>query len=170
MPETVIPTHVAISYGVHGRSKGVLPNPGNPGNPFDKPSAFAHLDGRRRWAAVWAPLPGPFDGDYRLPGIDLDTWPEEYLQAGGRRGRLCVEIRTFIDGAYRQFVVGRPPARGTSLVDGEPDEVVPFDTHSVTVFPHEVWTSARATPVFRHWFAHGELPADLTLRELDLSL
>jgi hypothetical protein len=168
MPDDTTPTHVKINYGRAGRTTTALPNQWNPGNPFAESSRFAHLDGKRTWSEVWASLPDPFDGDHRLPDIDFDHWPEEYIQAAGRRGRLTVEIRKSTAAGFRQFVVGRPDgdrlARNTSV----PTDVVEWSDYSVTVFPHEVWTSASATPVFRHWFETGSLPTDLLLRELDI--
>ena len=175
MSEDSTPTHVQLVYGRNGRTSFALPDPLNPGNPFAKSSAFTHLDGRKAWAAVWAPLPAPFDGDYRLPGIDFDRWPEEYLQVGGRRGRMTFEARRLIDGSFRQLAIGRA-ARGSwkgvtqdpGAQTAEPEVEVSIGQHSVWVFPHEVWTSAQITPVFRHWFEHGELPGGLTIRDIGL--
>ena len=168
MSNDVTPTHVKINYGRDGRATMALPNRWNPGDPFDGSSRFAHLDGRRSWSEVWALLPTSFDGDHRLPGIDLDEWPEEYIQTAGRRGRLTVEIRKFDAGSFRQFVVGRPPAKGFDFGTDLPAELIEWGEFSVKVYPHEVWTSATATPVFRYWFSHGILPSHLVLRELHL--
>ncbi len=162
------PTYVKINYGRTGRSTMALPNQWNPGNPFVESSKFKHLDGKRTWSEVWAPLPTPFDGDHRLPGIDFDKWPEEYLQVAGRRGRLTAEIRKSVGGRFRQFVLGRATGDRTDVSASAPAEEIEWSDHVALVFPHEVWTSATVTPVFRHWFETGSLPAQVTLRELGL--
>lgn len=160
------PTHVKINYGRTGRLTMALPNQWNPGNPFAESSKFKHLDGSRTWSEVWASLPAPFDGDHRLPGIDFDNWPVEYLQVAGRRGRLTAEMRQSVDGRFRQFVLGR--ATGDRIDASDPTEEIAWSDYVALVFPHEVWTSATITPVFRHWFDTGRLPPDVTLRELEL--
>ena len=160
------PTHVKINYGRTGRSTMALPNQCNPGNPFAESSKFTYLDGKRIWSEVWAPLPTPFDGDHRLPGIDFDKWPEEYIQVAGRR--VTAEIRASVGGRFRQFVLGRATGDRTDVSASAPAEGIEWSDHVALVFTHEVWTSATVTPVFRHWFDTGRLPTQVTLRELAL--
>ncbi|MFT3799331.1 hypothetical protein [Microbacterium sp.] len=165
MGDDVTPTHVRISYGRYGRITFALPDHLN--DPLDHTNAFTYLDGKTHWAEVWAPLPAPFDGDWRLPGIDFNHWPEAYFQVAGRRGRLLVEIRERIGDGYRQFAVGRN-SNPHEFRDETPNEVIQIGEHTATVFPHEVWTSAKATPLLQHWIRHGVLPSEVTLRALNL--
>jgi len=161
-------THVKINHGRYGRTTMPLPDPLNPGNPFAGSSGFTHLDGKRKWSEIWAALPAPLVGDPSLSAIDFDQWPEEYLQVAGRRGRLTAEVRRAEGGRFRQYVLGRAVGDRDEARAPAPTEEIEWSDHVALVFPHEVWTSATVTPVFRHWFETGELPADLTLRELDL--
>jgi hypothetical protein len=161
----VTPTHVKICYGRYGRNTFALPDALN--DPLAKTNLFAYLDGKTRWAEVWAPLPGPFDGDWRLPAIDFDHWPAAYFQVAGRRGRLVLEVRVAVGDGYRQYAVGRiADPHGND--DEVPSETIEIGTHTTTVLPREVWTSAKATPVLHHWLRHGDLPRGVALRALNL--
>lgn len=166
MSEETTPTHVNTVVGARDTISHAMPNPDNPGNPFAKRSAFTHLDGDRRFAQSWSVLPGPFDGDYRLTEVMRDGGPGEYLQVGGRRGRMTFEMRRLVDGRYRQMVLGRKADLDRGVLEDEPQERIKIHSHAQMVYPHEVWTSATVTPIFRFWFDEGEIPGGLTIREI----
>ncbi|MBK0422621.1 hypothetical protein JD292_11115 [Leucobacter sp. CSA2] len=166
MSEETIPTHVKTVVGARGTHSRAVPNPDNPGNPFAAGTAFKHLDGDRVFAEWWSRLPAPFDGDYRLTEVMRDGGPGEYLQVGGRRGRMTFEMRRLVDGRFRQYVIGRKADFDRAVFEYAPEEEVPIQSNVQEVYPHEVWTSASVTPVFRLWFEEGEIPGGLTIREL----
>lgn len=108
---------------------------------------------------------------WRAPeGSDLfDDIPlsESYLQCAGSAAALTIEVRELdAEGVPRQWVVGRPG----ETPSGPPTEVVRWDDgrHSTTVHPHEVFTAAEAGDVFVAYFLTDAVPAQCTLRPLDL--
>ena len=119
------------------------------------------LDGASSWSyTLW-----------RAPeGADLlDSLPTtgEYMQCGGTADACAIEVRYLDpDGTAHQYAVGKPGDQS-----GEPTEVIYYDDgrHSVTVYPHEVFTADEAAVVFYAYFLTDQVPQPYQLRELDLS-
>jgi hypothetical protein len=119
------------------------------------------LDGEGRWSYTLARAPF---------GLDIDEigsdWPRSFLQAGGRAGRLIMEVRYVEDdGKERQYAVGRP---GGDYA-GEPSETVRVGGNEFRVYPGEVFTAEEATDVFYGYFQSDRVPDVYPLRWLDFS-
>ncbi|KRE60089.1 hypothetical protein [Nostocoides sp. Soil756] len=118
------------------------------------------LDAAERYSlGLWALPPGVAFDD-----VDLDAWPQEFLQAAGSADRMTVELRMIDAGLARQFVVGRAP-----LTDGAPaDQEVFWDGFRETVRPAEVFTWAEAIDVFWTYCQSDEVGHPWVLREVSL--
>jgi hypothetical protein len=92
-----------------------------------------------------------------------EVHPKEWVQTAGTAERLTVEVkRREADGAYRQYVVGRPSAAG----EPSASEPIRFGEHEVSVRPSEVLSAADAVGLFQHYYEHASIPEGWNLREL----
>jgi hypothetical protein len=150
-------THVTQSNGF---SRGPLINSIRP---YQDQLRFSlgRMNGTTFWAySLW-----------RAPdGADLrDDVPlsESYLQCAGSAEALTIELRQLDEeGTPHQWVVGKPG----EAPSGPPTAVIRWDDgkHSTTVHPHEVFTAAEAGDVFVAYFLTDAVPAQCTLRALDV--
>lgn len=121
---------------------------------------LSHLDGEEYYAvALWEMPAGQ-----RLDDIDMDAFPDEYIQCAGSSEAMTVEIRTMSGDTATQYVVGRF-SEGHS---GEPEVEIPWNAHVVEVYEDEVFDAEAATEIFAHYLAHGTVPDELALRPLEL--
>ncbi len=103
---------------------------------------------------------------YRIPdgaeqGDKIDA--PEWIQTAGTAERLTVEIkRQDADGAYRQYVVGRPNAAN----EQDDTDSVQFRGFQHHVRPSEVLTAAEAIDLFLEFYDHGTIPPVWHLRPL----
>lgn len=92
---------------------------------------------------------------------------DSHLQCAGSAEALTIEVRALDDeGVPHQWVVGKPGA----MPSGSPTEVVRWDDgrYSTTVHANEVFTAAEAGDVVVAYFLTDAVPAQCTLRPLDL--
>lgn len=98
---------------------------------FDSPEAvlrktLSRMDGNRLFAlSLWA-LPNGAE----LDEVDSRRGIEEYIQAGGSKERMTVEVRRLEPGGAGQYVVGRA---SVSSEDEALDEVVRWNDHQTLV-------------------------------------
>ncbi|RLP83168.1 hypothetical protein D9V34_08020 [Mycetocola lacteus] len=106
----------------------------------------------------------------RPPGVHyLDLiWGTEtaaFLQSGGARARLSIDIR-FVDdeGRARQYLLGHRGGR----YRGEPDTDLSFfgGNGGTSVYAHEVFEAEEAAVVYSHYIATGWIPDGFLLREV----
>lgn len=120
------------------------------------------LDGDTRWAfSLWRAPEG-----VHLMDIDLDRFPQAYLQSAGSAQAMAIEVR-FIedDGTARRYAVGRPHGNYA----GEPTVSIPYRSNeaAVRVYPSEVFDAAEAAGIYDQYFQTDRVPADYVLRPLD---
>lgn len=118
------------------------------------------LDGARRFSIQLWEFPCRLDFDQ----VDVDVYSQEYIQAGGARDRLTVEVRRLEAGTPRHYKVGRgapnPGADGPQTIDiGGYDFVVRSD---------EVFTAEEAVPMFIAYRNTGSLPPNYILRPMQI--
>ncbi len=117
------------------------------------------LDGSTRYAFSLWKLP---DG-VRFDRIDLDKWPQEFLQVAGSSDRMTVEVRQIEAGQPKQYVVGRHQAEDQVF----PDQVrIPWNGHDVEVYSSEVFDAAEAGEIFVAYYRTGTIPNEYVLRLL----
>lgn len=118
------------------------------------------LDGDHRFSlSLWRlPIGIPFDR------VNLERWPEEYIQVAGSRRRMTVEVRRLDGEAFAQYVVGRR----ANADRGRPAMVVPWNGHEAHVHPHEMFDAAGAADLFISYHADGRVPGEFSMRRLDL--
>lgn len=133
---------------------------------FDSPEAvlrktLSRMDGNRLFAlSLWA-LPNGAE----LDEVDSRRGIEEYIQAGGSKERMTVEVRRLEPGGAGQYVVGRA---SLSSEDEALDEVIRWDDHQTAVRASEVWAADQAAAIFIAYYQTGWVPESHTLREIDL--
>lgn len=123
--------------------------------------SLGRMNGTSFWAySLWrAP-----EGADLLDDIPLS---ESYLQCAGSAEALTIEVRALDEeGVPHQWVVGKPG----EVPGGSPTEVVRWDDgrYSTTVHANEVFTAAEAGDVVVSYFLTDAVPAQCTLRALDL--
>lgn len=119
------------------------------------------LDGRRRFALMLWAIPG----GVALDEVDYGREPQQYIQAGGCRRRLSVEVRRVLVDGPSEYVVGRK----TPFFDKEPlDQVIKLDEHQTAIRASEVFMADQAADIFIAYYATGWIPDSYTLRKLDL--
>lgn len=117
------------------------------------------LDGTSRFSVtLWELPPGT-----RFEDVDLEEWPQRYLQAAGHRDRMTVEIRRDGEPGRRQFVVGRG-----DTVEIEPSDEVRWGAVATTVLGVELFTAAEAVPLFLSYWQTNDVPDGYRLRPLEL--
>lgn len=118
------------------------------------------LDGVERHSLLLWKLPEgvPFDR------VDLDAWPQEYIQAAGGGDGFTVEERRLVGGEPNEYIVGHDPAPEPS----DADEVIHWNGLQAHVRSNEVWTSDEVAELFTTYLVEGELPPALTRRPLIL--
>lgn len=151
----MIPTHVVTLNG--DMSIPVLDVDGPP--EAEIAGYLSRLDGEELFAVALWRLP---DGFGLGSAEAYRASDDNYLQSAGSATGMTVEMRSTVDGVARQFAVGK----GTSVRSAVPDAEVRFGRQTVKVFGDEVFTADEAADIYRHYFASGELPTDLLVREL----
>lgn len=121
---------------------------------------MSRLDGEERYSLVLGALPP----DQGLAEIDTKTWPPEYLQCAGSSKAMTIEIRTGVGDGAKQYIVGR-----SATHSGEPSTDIPWNGYISTVYPDEVFSAEEATELFAYYLVHNTVPAELSLRWLDLN-
>ena len=152
------PTHISQTNGL---VRGALMDDIRP-YPEQIRFSLNRLNGSRTWAySLWrAP-----EGADLLDRIPLS---DEYVQCAGTAEALALEVRRLDpDGTAHQYAIGKPGGDRT----GETTEVIHFDDgrHSITVYPHEVFTADEAAVIFYTYFLTDEVSQPYELREVDLS-
>ena len=123
--------------------------------------ALAHrlslTDGQRRFAtSLWA-LPEGVEFD----DVDLDRYPQEYIQAAGAfDAQMVCEIRE----GGRLFVLGRADGDGAS----EP-VVIPYAEHEQTVRSDQALTGDEVVACFLSYLHAGREPDGFTRTEVQVS-
>ena len=143
---------------MNGRIHGELKDPLDPPEDIIR-QRLALLDGVNRYSfSLWRlPERVPFER------VDLDRWPQEYIQAAGSKERLTVEIRR-IEGIGRQYVVGKCPPAGPM----SHQVAIHWSGYETCVQENEVFTAVEAAEVFVHYYATGRIPEVYALRNLVL--
>jgi hypothetical protein len=151
-------THALTMNGrIHGEVKGPVLSPHELIE-----QRLALLDGVVRYSLnLWRlPADVPFDR------VDLETWPQEYIQAAGSADGMTVEVRRAGEPGHRHYVVGRA-ARDAS---GAPVEmVIHWNGCETSVDSAEVFSAAEAAEVFAQYYDTGWVPDALRLRPAGLS-
>lgn len=150
---------VTHAMTVNGRIHGELKDP------YNSPETQIHkslslLDGSRRFSLILWAIPHGVS----FSKVDLDSEPQEYIQAAGAFDRMTVEIRRIEAGQARQYVIGRDiPSSG----DTNQFEIIKWDGGIETVVrPSEVFTSDQAADLFVSYYATGWVPESYALRLL----
>lgn len=119
------------------------------------------MDGVEIFAAsLWALPAGK-----RLDEVDLQSWPNEYIQCAGAADRLTVEIRRLEAGNPQQLVIGR------AIEATSKRETVNWDSgkYSVQVQENEILTWREATKLFADYYEKRSVAEDFEVREIALS-
>lgn len=120
------------------------------------------LDGRERYSLIlWAlPAGTPFDL------VNLDLWPQEYIQAAGSGDSMVTEIRKTVDGSPRQFAVGH------IITDSDPQGSasvsVHWDDSATLACPNEIFEANEVADLFIAYYKYGSVPGRYSLRLLTL--
>jgi len=152
------PTHIDQ---MNGRTRGALLDDLRP-YPEEIRFILHRMNGSSFWA--WSLWRAPEGADL-LKSIPFS---EEYMQCAGTAEALTIEVRRLDpDGTAHQYTIGKPGGDRT----GEPTEVSHWDEgrHSITVYPHEVFTADEAAVVFSTYFLTDDVSQPYELRELDMS-
>ncbi|MEV7611026.1 hypothetical protein AB0N61_16180 [Microbacterium sp. NPDC089320] len=151
------PTHIDQ---MNGRTRGAFLDDLRP-YPEEIQFVLNRMNGMSFWA--WSLWRAPEGADL----LDSIPFSDEYMQCVGTADACAIGVRYLDpDGTAHQYAVGRPGDQS-----GEPTEVIYYDDgrHSVTVYPHEVFTADEAAVVFYAYFLTDQVPQPYQLRELDLS-
>ncbi|HXR45602.1 MAG TPA: hypothetical protein VN759_12375 [Pseudolysinimonas sp.] len=119
------------------------------------------LDGDERWSfGLWKVPEG-----MRFLALDLDRYPEEFLQAAGSADAMVIELRRReADGDLHQYAVGRGEDEpGESVVTWASND--PARPHRLTVPSAEVFGADEAAEVYWHYYQQvGTVPEFYRLR------
>jgi hypothetical protein len=120
------------------------------------------LDGTERYSlSLWTfPSEIPFDK------VDLNNWPQKYIQAAGSADRMIVEVRKVADGLPQQFVVGRQASEIDQGIAAH--EIVVWNDNHSAVMSSEVFSAGEAVELFLAYYKTGEVPPSYSLRFLKL--
>jgi hypothetical protein len=146
------------AYTINGRTS--LQLKGSEGSQEAELRRLVHfLDGVKRCSlSLWA-IP---DGK-EFDDVDVNTYPQEYVQAAGGGDRMTAEIREIRDGQPHQWVIGRL---------GEDDagqEVIEWDDGiSTPVASNEVLGADEVADLFVNYYKTGTVPTSYSLREIQL--
>jgi hypothetical protein len=120
------------------------------------------LDGVDRYSLSLWKLPEKVP----LDRVNLDAWPQEYVQVAGSAARMTVEVRRAEQAGWGHYVLGRA-SRDPSV---RPIEIViPWNGYEARVFSPEVFTAMEAADVFAHYYECGEVAGTLSLRPLTVA-
>jgi hypothetical protein len=118
------------------------------------------LDGDERFSLSLWRLPDsiPFDK------VDLEAWPQYYIQAAGSADRMIVEVRSEADGVARQFAVGR---KSSDVNHGSAaKEKIVWNGQDHAAVLNEIFSAAEAADLFVNYYKNGQVPESYSLRLL----
>jgi hypothetical protein len=148
------PTHAVT---MNGRINMALRGP-EPSAEEALTTQLGRLDASRSYSfGLWRIPEG-----HRFDTVDLRTYPQEYLQAAGRRDSMTIEIRRLESAIARQYTLGRRASPRDPTVD------IVWDAYATVVFANEVFGLDEASDVFLTYLRTADVSDGYDLRLLDL--
>jgi len=115
------------------------------------------LDGLTRFAfSLWRlPL------NVRFDDVDLDVWPQEYIQCAGSQAQMTIEVRQSVDHGYEHLVLGHSSGSSGGEV------AIQHGERTTRVRGSEVFTGNEVADIFVSYLRDDQVPSALSVRPID---